>query len=175
MLKKVFSRLTIIAAVESFLPLAAMAADEQKLPPAFTKSDRVIVSALRVSDVENSVKFYVASLGMHEKGKRRPTSGGKAIEVTLGYTEDLMVPEIMLLGPSSSPVIGAKPKADTLSDRPSDHWIILGVKDVREKYAAAAAAGGKVVRPPTENAAANVVVGFVEDLDGNRFELVQFP
>jgi lactoylglutathione lyase len=137
-------------------------------------SNRIINTTLNVADLDHALVFFTRGLGMHEKNRR--VAGPGVTELSIGYSDEAGIPELMLVhstrqGSGASRTESAQPPSPASAD-----WghVILQVKDVKTVCDRVAASGGKVIRAPAETASAPVIVAFVQDPDGHRFELVQF-
>ena len=68
-----------------------------------THTNRILNMTLRVADLDRALKFYVDGLGMHERGRRQVSKD--VTELTIGYSKDSSVAELMLVN-SNAPAGG---------------------------------------------------------------------
>ena len=143
------------------LCLGATAAQAQ---PAGTAAPAATLSMLTVavpsSDLPRSTAFYVRGLGL--------TAASPL--VTPNATE---LPLIFPGGGPALMLIASKASGAALPVRGMMNRVVLNVPDVKGLLARLAAAGYPAKRPPFEEPQHHVVVGIVEDPDGNVLELVQ--
>ncbi|MEB3200337.1 MAG: lactoylglutathione lyase [Synechococcaceae cyanobacterium] len=126
---------------------------------------RLLHTMLRVGDLERSLSFYTAVLGMRLL-RRKDYPNGRFTLAFVGYGEE-----------SDTTVLELTHNWDT------DHYdlgsgyghIAIGVDDIHSTCAGIAAAGGRVVREPGPMKHGSTVIAFVEDPDGYRIELIDLP
>lgn len=131
-------------------------------------TERFMKINISVADISKGLSFYSQVFGLQEKYRYEPGSG--LVEVFMGYEGEPL---------STSTAInlvyhGTSQPGPTGTGGAS---LALVVKDVRVAVAKANAAGGKVVREPTEfkdkESGASTVYAFIEDPFGNAIELAQ--
>ncbi len=145
---------------------AAAAAQGGRAAPA----NRIINTTLNVADLDRAMIFFSRGLGMHERGRR--SAGPGVTEVSIGYSDDPRIPELMLVerrAGSTSPAPGGTPPAPGGWGR-----VILEVKDINAIGESVVMHGGTLIRGARKAPSAPVITAIVEDPDGHRFELVQY-
>jgi len=157
MLKIVRARLgcLLLASTFSLFASATLAADDV---PALTESERPIrVSGLglRVSDLEESLRFYTEVLGL-KVGARVPREG-EAIEYLLGMTGNIREDTLIVIR-----------KGEVIPEAAQFGNIVIVVPNGRAMAERVAAAG----YPPEQ---IRDGTNFVRDPDGYRIELYQRP
>jgi lactoylglutathione lyase len=118
---------------------------------------------LRVTDLKQSLRFYVDLLGM------------KVLRST-DYPEGRFTNTFIGYGPEAEyPAIELTHNWDTSSYSHGDAYghIALDVEDVHGFCEHLAAAGVKIVRPPGPMKHGTRVLAFIEDPDGYRVEIAQ--
>ena len=125
---------------------------------------RFLHTMLRVMDLEKSLEFYTALLGMKLLRKRDyPT--GKFTLAFVGYGDetDSTVVELTHNWDQKEPYnLGS-----------AFGHLAIGVPDVYKTCERLAAAGVKIPRPAGPMAHGGSVIAFIEDPDGYRIELVE--
>jgi predicted enzyme related to lactoylglutathione lyase len=135
-------------------PAAALAAQP---PPRFMVPHFNFVR-LEVADAKKAVAFYVDGLGLHERGQVSPT------EVFVGVNDDPTSTALNIMQRRA----GQAPASGTN--------LCFVVPDMTAALAKVAAAGGKLVTPTRRLTLPEAVIdiAFVDDLDGNHVELMQY-
>ncbi len=141
---------------------AASAVDAPRHVPGYTGKDRLVATVLNVTDLERSLKFYLAGLGMREKRRQQV---GATTECMVGYSEDNAVPELMLaMNATSTAVISGEPRFGR---------VILEIPQLDALCARIPSAGGKIVKQ--HGAPGDPVrTATIHDPDGHEFECVEF-
>ena len=124
---------------------------------------RMLHTMLRVGDLDRSIAFCTAVLGM-QLLRRKEYPSGRFTLAFLGY------------GPESEQtVLELTHNWDTSSYELGDAYghIALGVEDIRSTCAAISGKGGRVVREPGPMKHGSTVIAFVEDPDGYKVELIE--
>ncbi len=125
---------------------------------------RLLHTMIRVKDLDKSLNFYTALLGMKLLRKRDyPT--GKFTLAFVGYGEE-----------TDSTVIELThnwEQAEPYSLGSGFGHLAIGVPDVTKTCERLAAAGVKIPRPAGPMAHGGSVIAFIEDPDGYRIELVE--
>jgi lactoylglutathione lyase len=155
----------VLGVLAAFAPASAASAQDGA-----PHANRLINTTLFVQDLDRAAKFYIEGLGMHERGRRQASKD--VTEFSVGYSSDPRVAEVMLVY-NKAQAAKAPGEAPAASSRSWGH-IILEVTDLKTTLENVARAGGRVTSQPAANASVPVIVAFVEDPDGHRFELVQF-
>lgn len=125
-----------------------------------TQSAHFLHTMLRVGDLDRSVAFYTALLGMKEL-RRRDVPDGKYTLVFLGYGDG---PEIELTYNYGT---------DAYELGTAFGHLALGVPDIYGVCDRVRSGGGKVSREPGPVKFGTTVIAFVEDPDGYKIELIQ--
>lgn len=123
---------------------------------------RIIHSMLKVKDLDASVRFYTECLGMKLLRTSRYDHGKFTIAI-LGYEAEADGAVLELRHDREEG--GGSAGYDHMAIAVHDASILCGSR--------AESAGGKVVQPAGPLAHNGVVVGCIEDPDGNRIEVVQ--
>ena len=138
--------------------------DTESRPAAATGSARLLHTMLRVRDLDKSLNFYTALLGMKLLRKRDyPT--GKFTLAFVGYGEE-----------TDSTVIELThnwEQAEPYNLGSAFGHLAIGVPDVYKACEELGAAGVKIPRPAGPMAHGGSVIAFIEDPDGYRIELIQ--
>ena len=124
---------------------------------------RMLHTMIRVGDIDRSVAFYTALLGMKEL-RRRDVPDGKYTLVFVGYAEESEQAAIELTynyGVHSYEMGNA-----------FGH-LAVGVPDVAAACEAVRNGGGKVTREAGPVKFGSTIIAFVEDPDGYKIELIQ--
>jgi len=123
---------------------------------------RMMHTMLRVTDLEASLEFYTAVLGMRLL-RRHDFESGRFTLAFVGYGDE-----------ADHTVLELTHNWDTKSYQLGDAYghIALGVDDVYAACATIKARGGKVVREAGPMKGGTRVIAFVEDPDGYKIELV---
>lgn len=130
---------------------------------------RILHTMLRVGDMDRSVHFYTAVMGMRLLA-RNDYPQGRFTLAFVGYEDaPLDRPD-----GARGAVLELTHNWDTTSYELGTGYghIAIGVPDVYAACAGIAARGGKVVRPAGPMGGTSTVIAFVEDPDGYRIELV---
>jgi predicted enzyme related to lactoylglutathione lyase len=137
------------------IPAAGSAAQP---PPRFAVPHFNFVR-IEVADARKAVAFYVDGLGLHERGQVSPT------EVFVGVDD----------GPTSTALNIMQRRAGQAAP-PASTNLCFVVTDMTSALAKVAAAGGKLVTPTRRLTQPEAVIdiAFVDDLDGNHVELMQY-
>lgn len=155
------------AAAAVMAALACGAAQAQTLaqtspsagPPA-ARALGVMSATFATTDLDRSIAFYTKGLGLTAAGRM----------------ERQEVTEVPLLFPGGGvSLLLMKWKGDAASPhgKPRIGRLILNVPDLRALAARLATAGYSLQRPIAEQPQFHILVGLVEDPDGNQLELVQ--
>jgi lactoylglutathione lyase len=120
---------------------------------------------LRVSDLEESLKFYCDVLGM-KLLRKKDYPGGKFTLAFVGYGEE-----------SDHTVLELTHNWDVNQYSLGDAYghIAIGVDDIYRTCEEIATRGGKVVRQPGPMKHGSTVIAFIEDPTGYKVELIQKP
>ena len=142
---------------------AVVGAAELKVKPNADPGPSVMAAALRSTDLERSIKYYEAGLGMVVTGK---LVNGPVTEVFLAFGGREGQPGLLLFRDSTP---GKSPPLDhgNAADR-----VLLRMPDVAATAARLKAAGYEVGEV---HANGNVKVLMIKDPDGHSFELAQLP
>ncbi len=124
---------------------------------------RFLHTMLRVGDLERSVTFYTALLGMKEL-RRRDVPDGKYTLAFLGYADDPSGAEIELTYNYG---------VDRYEQGSAFGHLAVGVPDVAGACEAVRKGGGKVTREAGPVKFGTTVIAFVEDPDGYKIELIE--
>ena len=130
---------------------------------------KILYTMVRVSDLDQSIKFYRDALGMTEL-RRETFTEGQFTLVFMGYGDDTSNPTVEL--------------TYNWGDNRYDHGtgyghIALGVSDIYGAMKRLSSMGVKVVRDAGEMTFAvdetgeKEVIAFIEDPDGYRIELIE--
>ena len=124
---------------------------------------RMLHTMLRVADLERSLSFYTAVLGM-QLLRRKDYPSGRFTLAFVGYGSE-----------ENHTVLELTHNWDTESYALGDAYghIALGVDDIRSTCAGIADKGGRVVREPGPMKHGTTVIAFVEDPDGYKVELIE--
>jgi len=124
---------------------------------------RFLHTMLRVGDLERSVGFYTALLGMKEL-RRRDVPDGKYTLAFVGYGDE-----------DHEAVIELTYNYGTESYEQGTAFghLAVGVPDVAAACEAVRTGGGKVTREAGPVKFGTTVIAFVEDPDGYKIELIQ--
>ena len=147
------SRRALALALACGLIVLAAAPAARAEPPAPALS--LLAAAIPSTDLARSTAFYTEGLGMKAAGRVGPTAA-----------------EAPLLFPGGGAILmlvrqdGAAPPA-------SPKRVVLSTPDLAALAARLAAAGHPLKAAPHANPGLHVIVGMVEDPDGNVLELVQ--
>ncbi len=127
---------------------------------------RLAHTMLRVADLDRSIDFYTGFLGMQVL-ERRDHKKNQFSQAYLGYGGDSsqMVLELVSNWTREEPY--------TVGD--SFGHIAIQVSGIAALCERLAAAGTPMPRPPSTQRHGSNIVAFIEDPDGHRIELVQFP
>jgi predicted enzyme related to lactoylglutathione lyase len=126
----------------------------------------VSLNSVRVvaKDAEALGKFYAAAFGLKETN-RLTIANGVELFLNFGATSEAARanddPAVVIM---QTP---AGPAGDDVMH------VIFTVSDAAATAAAVKAAGGTVVREPSQFGNTGIVIGFVADPEGNRIELIQ--
>ena len=120
---------------------------------------------LRVGDLEKSVAFYTAALGM-QLLRRKDYPSGRFTLAFLGYGDE-----------KEHTVLELTHNWDTERYDLGDGYghIALGVQDIQATCAGIADRGGRLVREPGPMKHGSTVIAFLEDPDGYKVELIELP
>jgi lactoylglutathione lyase len=124
---------------------------------------RILHTMLRVTNLENSLKFYCDILGM-QLLRRKDYPSGKFTLAFVGYGDE-----------DSSAVIELTHNWETDSYELGNAFghIALGMPDIYTACKEISDRGGKVVRQPGPMKHGTTEIAFVEDPDGYKIELIQ--
>ena len=124
---------------------------------------RMLHTMIRVGDIDRSVNFYTALLGMKEL-RRRDVPDGKYTLVFVGYAEE-----------SEQAVIELTYNYGVHSYEMGNAFghLAVGVPDVAAACEAVRTGGGKVAREAGPVKFGTTIIAFVEDPDGYKIELIQ--
>ena len=126
---------------------------------------RLLHTMLRVGDLEKSVAFYTAALGM-QLLRRKDYPSGRFTLAFLGYGDE-----------KEHTVLELTHNWDTERYDLGDGYghIALGVQDIQATCAGIADRGGRLVREPGPMKHGSTVIAFLEDPDGYKVELIELP
>jgi len=124
---------------------------------------RLLHTMLRVGDLDKSIAFYTAILGM-KLLRRKDFPDGKFTLAFLGYGDE-----------SENTVLELTHNWDTSSYDLGEGYghIAIGVEDVYGACEQIRQAGGEIVREPGPMKHGSTVLAFVKDPDGYFIELLQ--
>ena len=124
---------------------------------------RILHTMLRVGDLERSVKFYTAVLGMQEL-RRHDYPDGRFTLAFVGYG-----------GERDHTVLELTHNWDTPSYDLGNAFghIAIEVDDAYQTCEQVKQAGGKVVREAGPMKHGSTIIAFAEDPDGYKIELIQ--
>ena len=124
---------------------------------------RLLHTMLRVSNLDESLKFYCDLLGM-QLLRKKDYPGGEFTLAFVGYGAE-----------SETAVIELTYNWGKDQYELGDAYghIAIGVDDIYGTCAAIAERGGKVTRQPGAMKHGSTVIAFVEDPDGYKVELIQ--
>lgn len=142
-------------------PLLAQPAPQM---PAYTTDPtqlpKVFAVGIRVSDMARSVRFYREAMGATKATVLTPR------ETSVSFPSGI---SINLVGPAAGAAAHAASGEGAVG-------FIFQTSDIDALAKRVAAAGGTVVRQPSDGkATGGVRVAFVRDPDGARIEVIQFP
>ena len=118
---------------------------------------------IRVGDLDRSIDFYTAVLGMRLL-RKRDYPDGKFTLAFVGYADESDQAAIELTYNYG---------VDRYELGNAFGHIALEVDDIHGACTDIAARGGRVVRPPGPMKHGSTVIAFVEDPDGYKIELIQ--
>jgi predicted enzyme related to lactoylglutathione lyase len=126
----------------------------------------VTLNSVRVvaKDAEALGKFYTAAFGLRETNR---LAIGNGVELFLNFGASVEAARA-----NSSPAVVIMQTPEGPAGDPVMH-VIFTVTDAAATAAAAKAAGGTIVREPSQFGTTGIVIGFVSDPEGNRIELIQ--
>jgi lactoylglutathione lyase len=124
---------------------------------------RILHTMLRVGDLDRSIHFYTAVLGMKELS-RKDYPDGKFTLAFLGYGRNPEHAEIELTHNWG---------VDRYEMGSAFGHIALGVDDIYAACDRIRAAGGRITREPGPMKHGKTVIAFVEDPDGYKIELIE--
>jgi len=126
---------------------------------------RLLHTMLRVGDLEKSVAFYTAVLGM-QLLRRKDYPSGRFTLAFLGYGDE-----------KEHTVLELTHNWDTERYDLGDGYghIALGVQDIQATCAGIADRGGRLVREPGPMKHGSTLIAFLEDPDGYKVELIELP
>jgi len=125
---------------------------------------RYLHTMIRVRDLDKSVAFYSALLGMKEL-RRREVPGGRYTLCFMGYDSNPEQAEIELTYNWD--------QAEPYTIGTGFGHLAVGVPDVAAACAAVKQGGGKVTREAGPVQHGTTIIAFVEDPDGYKTELIQ--
>jgi lactoylglutathione lyase len=125
---------------------------------------RYLHTMIRVRDLDKSVAFYSALLGMKEL-RRREVPGGRYTLCFMGYDSNPDQAEIELTYNWD--------QAEPYTIGTGFGHLAVGVPDVAAACAAVKQGGGKVTREAGPVQHGTTIIAFVEDPDGYKTELIQ--
>jgi predicted enzyme related to lactoylglutathione lyase len=133
---------------------------------AATAAADVSLNSVRVvaKDAEALGRFYASAFGLKETN-RLTIPGGVELFLNFGAT-------VEAARANDAPAVVIMQTRDGPADDEVMH-VIFTVSDAAATAAAVKAAGGEVVREPSEYGNTGIVIGFVADPEGNRIELIQ--
>lgn len=126
---------------------------------------RFLHTMLRVGNLERSVRFYTALLGMKEL-RRRDVPDGKYTLVFLGYGEGNKEGQGEI-------ELTYNYGVEKYEMGNAFGHLAVGVPDVAAACEAVRAGGGKVTREAGPVKFGTTIIAFVEDPDGYKVELIQ--
>jgi catechol 2,3-dioxygenase-like lactoylglutathione lyase family enzyme len=153
----------MVAAAVAALASGATQAQAETSPssgPPAAKALAVMSATFATSDLDRSIAFYTQGLGL----------------MAAARMERQEVTEVPLLFPGGGmSLLLMKWKGDAASPqgKPRIGRLILNVPDLKALAAQLQAAGYALKRPIAEQPQFHILVGLVEDPDGNQLELVQ--
>ena len=124
---------------------------------------RMLHTMIRVGDIDRSVNFYTALLGMKEL-RRRDVPDGKYTLVFVGYAEES---EQALIELTYNYGVHSYEMGNAFGH------LAVGVPDVAAACEAVRNGGGKVTREAGPVKFGTTIIAFVEDPDGYKIELIQ--
>lgn len=145
---------------------AAKAAAETADTPLDSTGFRLLHAMLRVGDMDRSLDFYTRLLGMTVL-EQREHKKNQFTQAYLGYGagwEGMCLELVFNWGNEETYVLGN-----------AFGHVAISVPSVTRLCDRLAAAGVPMPRPPRSQRHGDNIVAFVEDPDGHRIELVQFP
>ena len=124
---------------------------------------RMLHTMLRVGDLEKSLAFYTAVLGM-QLLRRKDYASGRFTLAFLGYGDE-----------KDHTVLELTHNWDTEHYDLGDGYghIALGVQDIQATCSGIAERGGRLVRAPGPMKHGTTVIAFLEDPDGYKVELIE--
>lgn len=124
---------------------------------------RILHSMLRVTDLDQSIRFYTEIMGMNLLHKKEYPDGRFTLAfVGYGAEDDSTVLELTWNWDEDHYEIGT-----------GYGHIAVAVDDIYGVCEDISAQGGKIVRPPGPMKHGTTVLAFVEDPDGYRIELLE--
>jgi len=161
-MKKILVLCGVILAVAS--GWAADAPVKKSAQPIVTdQRPRIAYVALRIANLEASLKFYTEILGMKER-QRIPLDNGVS-EILIGYGDPNKDAGILLLYSAN--------RKEPYTHGDAYHRTILSVKDLPGLVAHLKASGVKVSRDITRVENLKLSYAFISDPDGYAIELVE--
>lgn len=145
---------------------AILAASQAQAQPAQTvtspppaKALTMMGAAIPCTDIDRSIAFYTKGLGLSAGPRMEP---GQVIEVPMIF-------------PGGGPyIILTKQKNAATTSAPGQPMrIVLAVPDVKALAEKLMAAGYPLAHPINDESKFHVIVGLVDDPDGNHIEMVQ--
>lgn len=136
-----------------------------KTTPAAAMGQRPSIAyvALRIVDLDRSLKFYTGLLGMKER-QRIPLDNGVS-EILIGYGDPTKEAGILLLYSAN--------RKEPYTHGDAYHRLILSVKDLPGMVAGLKSSGVKVTREVTRVENLKLNYAFISDPDGYLIELVE--
>ncbi len=124
---------------------------------------RILHTMIRVTDLDESLRFYVDVLGM-KLLRRKDYEGGRFTLAFVGYDDE-----------ERSAVLELTYNWDTHAYDLGTGFghVALGTSDIAATVAKVRAAGGKVTREPGPMKHGTTVIAFVEDPNGYKIELIE--
>jgi lactoylglutathione lyase len=160
-------RKILMACCSLLLAASTFAADApaKKSTPAAAMNQRPSIAyvALRIVDLDRSLKFYTGLLGMKER-QRIPLDNGVS-EILIGYGDPTKDAGILLLYSAN--------RKEPYTHGDAYHRLILSVKDLPGMVANLKSNGVKVTREVTRVENLKLNYAFISDPDGYLIELVE--
>ena len=130
-----------------------------------------------VSDLDRAVEFYESAIGLEVKARFERRGG--PIEKVVGYNDAYL--QIAIMGIGGEHVLELiKYVSPTPGDRPTSERSVIGgshlaftVDDIQAAYKNLSAAGANMLNAPVSVAPGKTVC-YLQDLDGNWLELMEF-
>ncbi len=154
-----FKRMMIACYCLLMVTSLATAADAAKAPVG--QQPRLSYVAIRILEVDRSLKFYTGLLGMKER-QRIPLDNGRS-EILLGYGDSDA--GVLLFHDSN--------RKTPYTHGDGYHRFILDVKGLPALIARLKSSGVKVTREPTRVESLKLSYAFIADPDGYAVELVE--